>query len=86
MARPEVTGKRIIQRWFNKSQLATRYNVCTRSIERWVKGGKFPLGVRMPNGRWAWSDVTIELHERNLVGARQIPENLNAPELTTPAA
>jgi len=70
MARPEITGK-AIQRWFSKSQLASRYNVCTRSIERWVKGGKFPVGVRMPNGRWAWSDIAIEAHERSLVGGRQ---------------
>jgi hypothetical protein len=84
MARPEITGKKI-QRWFSKSQLAARYNVCTRSIERWVKGGKFPLGVRMPNGRWAWSDVTIELHERALVSSRQLPST-EAPAQASTAA
>jgi hypothetical protein len=56
-----------IARWYSKRQLADRYNVCPRSIERWVQNKKFPPGVRLPNGHWAWSDITIEAHERAMV-------------------
>jgi predicted site-specific integrase-resolvase len=56
-----------ISKWFTKRQLAERYNVHTRSIERWSVSGKFPRGCQMPNGRWRWSDVDIEQHEKGLV-------------------
>jgi predicted DNA-binding transcriptional regulator AlpA len=57
-----------IQRWFSKRQLAERYGVHPRSIERWSESGKFPRGRLLPNKRWAWTDAEIEAHERNLVG------------------
>jgi predicted DNA-binding transcriptional regulator AlpA len=56
-----------IQRWFSKREIANRYGVTPRSIERWVERGRFPAPVKLPNGRDAWSDVAITGHERGLV-------------------
>jgi predicted DNA-binding transcriptional regulator AlpA len=56
-----------ISRWFSKRELAQRYGVSTRSIERWSESGKFPRGVQL-NRRYYWSDAAIEAHERGLVG------------------
>jgi hypothetical protein len=74
MARPEITGKRI-RRWFSKRQLADRYSVATRTVDRWVAAGKFPAGIQWPNKRWYWSDIQVEDHERSLVGGRPLPES-----------
>jgi predicted site-specific integrase-resolvase len=57
-----------VQRWFSKRQVADRYGVSMRSIERWSESGKFPAGTQLPNKRWYWSDLEIETHERNFVG------------------
>jgi hypothetical protein len=57
-----------IQRWFSKREVAARYGVHPRSIERWSAAGKFPAGTQLPNHRWYWTDAEIETHERNLVG------------------
>jgi predicted DNA-binding transcriptional regulator AlpA len=57
-----------IQRWFSKREVAARYGVHPRSIERWSADGRFPRGRLMPNKRWAWSDLEIEQHERGLLG------------------
>jgi len=74
---------RKILRWYSKRQLADRYSVSTRSIERWTEAGKFPAGTRMPSGHWYWSDLDIEEHERKLTGARH-PKSTD-PELVAPA-
>ena len=57
-----------IQRWYSKREIAERYGVSMRSIERWSESGKFPRGTFLPNKRWAWTNLEIEAHERNLVG------------------
>ena len=57
-----------IQRWFSKRQVADRYGVSMRSIERWAESGKFPRGRQLPNSRWFWTDAEIEQYERDLVG------------------
>jgi predicted site-specific integrase-resolvase len=72
-----------IEKWLPKRSVAARYDTSTRTIERWVKSGKFPPPTRMPNGRDYWSDIVIEAHERSLVGDRQIPST--EPELGTAA-
>jgi len=56
-----------IQRWLSKRQVADRYGVHPRSIERWSAAGKFPRGTQLPNKRYYWSDIAIEAHERGLV-------------------
>jgi predicted DNA-binding transcriptional regulator AlpA len=57
-----------IRRWLSKRQVAARYGVHPRSIERWSESGKFPRGTQLPNKRWYWTDLEIEAHERGLVG------------------
>jgi predicted DNA-binding transcriptional regulator AlpA len=57
-----------IQSWLPKRKVAARYNASPRTIERWVKAGRFPKPTRLPNGRDYWTDAEIEAHERNLVG------------------
>jgi predicted site-specific integrase-resolvase len=69
-----MTTQPKIQRWFSKREIAGRYGVSMRSVERWVDGGKFPAPTRMPNGRDYWPDTTIEAHEQNLVIANVKPE------------
>jgi hypothetical protein len=59
---------RKVQKWFSKREVASRYGVHPRSIERWVESGKFPAGTQLPNKRWYWTDLEIEAHERGLVG------------------
>jgi hypothetical protein len=56
------------QRWFSKREVARRYGVHTRSIERWAEAGTFPRGTQFPNKHWFWSDAEIEQHEKALVG------------------
>src|SRR5258707_1010971 len=44
------------QRWLSKSEVAARFGVCSKSVERWGKlNGKFPAGRQLPNTRWVWS-------------------------------
>jgi hypothetical protein len=54
-----------ITRYFTKPRLAKRYGNTTRSIDRWRAAGKFPPpDMYLPNGQPAWTDETIEKHER----------------------
>jgi predicted DNA-binding transcriptional regulator AlpA len=63
-----MTTQSKIQRWFTKREVAARYGVHPRSIERWSENGTFPKGRQLPNHRWRWSDLEIEQHEKSLVG------------------
>jgi hypothetical protein len=57
-----------ILRWYRKKQLAERYSTTTRTVDRWVDAGKFPVpDGRLPNGAPLWADTTIENHERKSV-------------------
>jgi predicted DNA-binding transcriptional regulator AlpA len=56
-----------IRRWLSKREVAARYGVHPRSIERWSANGTFPKGRQLPNGRWRWTDREIEQHEKGLV-------------------
>jgi len=58
---------RFTKQWYGKRKVAERYGCSMRTVERWVKLGRFPKPVRMPNGRDYWADETIEEHERSLV-------------------
>jgi transposase len=40
-----------IQRWYGKKKVAARYDSSMRTIERWVKAGRFPKPTRLANGR-----------------------------------
>ena len=56
-------------RFRSKGNLADRYSVSPRTIDRWREEGKFPPpDLRLPSGSPRWSDDTITTHERALVG------------------
>ena len=59
-----------LQKWFSKTEVAARYNICPRTVERWVAAGQFPAGVLF-NKRWRWPVTVIESHERALVGGTE---------------
>lgn len=57
----------IKKRVFLQSDLAVRWDVSVRTVQRWRKGlgGKLPpADVRLPSGRTAWSDTLIETIEQ----------------------
>jgi predicted site-specific integrase-resolvase len=56
------------KRYRSKANLADRYSVSERTIDRWKDDGKFPpADLILPSGHPRWSDETIEQHERNAV-------------------
>jgi len=56
-------------RFRSKGNLADRYEVSERTIDRWREEGKFPPpDLVLPSGSPRWSDDTIFAHERALVG------------------
>jgi hypothetical protein len=56
-----------ISRWYSKRQVADRYSVSTRTVDRWRESKRFPIGTQMPTGRWYWSSCDIEKYEQQLV-------------------
>ena len=58
-----------VGRFFSKGELAARYGVHRRSIERWVMLRKYPPpDLTLPGGQVRWADHTVETHEISLVG------------------
>jgi predicted site-specific integrase-resolvase len=55
-----------------KRNVAERYSVSTRTVDRWKKDGRLPRPTRMPNGREAWTDEQLETNERNAVGGEAV--------------
>lgn len=56
------------KQYWGKPNLARRYGVSTRSIDRWRGDGKFPQpDLILPNGQPRWLDETVEAHERRSV-------------------
>jgi predicted DNA-binding transcriptional regulator AlpA len=74
------------QRWFSKRQVAERYGVCMRTVERWAESGRFPRGIRLSNKRFYWLDDVLMNYERSLVGggARAAIEQAAAAEAAAP--
>jgi hypothetical protein len=70
------------KRYHSKPELAERYRVSSRTIDRWRSDGLFPApDLVLPNGAPRWSDDTVETHERNAVGAAAraaLPDNPDA--------
>jgi hypothetical protein len=53
------------KRYHSKPALADRYQVSSRTIDRWRADGLFPQpDIMLPNGAPRWSSETIEAHER----------------------
>jgi hypothetical protein len=68
-----------IQRWFSKAELAVRFGVSPRSIDRWIRAKKFPSGIQTPNGHCLrWPDFVIEKAERGLMRNRLEPAGRSA--------
>ena len=55
-------------RYHSKRDLAARYHVVTRTIDRWCADGLFPPpDLVLPSGACRWSDELVTAHERNSV-------------------
>jgi hypothetical protein len=48
--------------WKGKKKVADRYDCSKKTIERWVKLGRFPKGIRFPNGHDYWTDEMLDAH------------------------
>jgi hypothetical protein len=58
-------------RYLSKSDLAARYRVVTRTVDRWRIDGHFPEpDLILPNGAPRWSDELVVAHERAAVGRK----------------
>jgi hypothetical protein len=58
-------------RYHSKSDLADRYRVVTRTVDRWRIDGHFPEpDLILPNGAPRWSDELVVAHERAAVGRK----------------
>ena len=67
-ARAAVEVTRPATRYHSKRDLAARYRVTTRTIDRWRMDGLFPQpDLFLPGGKCRWSDDTVVTHERNSV-------------------
>jgi len=63
-------------KYWLKPKLAERYGTTTRSIDRWRKARRFPEpDIELPNGWPAWSDTTVETHERACVANKATSDN-----------
>jgi hypothetical protein len=62
------------QRFYAKRDLAARYSIGVRSLERWIVRKRFPPpDIELPNGRKRWSDATVEAHEKASVVTAALP-------------
>jgi predicted site-specific integrase-resolvase len=48
------------RRYWTSIMVAERYSVTTRTLHAWVKDGRIARPTKLPNGRNAWTDETIE--------------------------
>jgi predicted DNA-binding transcriptional regulator AlpA len=46
--------------WSSKSQLAARYNISTRTIDRMRKRGQFPPPILIGDRTFRWDDQVVE--------------------------
>jgi len=66
----ETQASKAIQptRYHSKGDLAARYGVVTRTVDRWLGAGLFPKpDLFLPNGAPRWSDDLLVAHERAAV-------------------
>ena len=64
-----VTEKSNSERYYSRAELAERYRVSDRTIDRWRDAGLYPPpDLILPNGAPRWSDGVVITHERNSVG------------------
>jgi hypothetical protein len=64
-----VTEKSNSERYYSRAELAERYRVSDRTIDRWRDARLYPQpDLILPNGAPRWSDGVVIAHERNSVG------------------
>jgi hypothetical protein len=68
------------KRWHRKAQVAARYNVCGRTIDRAVEDGrlpppKYPLGPKIPY----WDGDDLDAHDRASTLSRPRQRKSEAP-------
>ena len=57
------------ERFYTKLELAERYRVNPRTIDRWRDTGRYPTpDLVLPNGAPRWSDKIVVAHEHASVG------------------
>ena len=60
-------------RYHSKADLAARYRVVTRTVDRWRLDRLFPEpDLILPNGAPRWSDEVVVAHERAAIGKKGI--------------
>lgn len=58
------------KQWSNKSQLAARYKISTRTIDRMRKRGQFPpADIQIGHRMVRWNDETVEKFLAERTGA-----------------
>jgi hypothetical protein len=76
MARPaEIAGRKFI----SKREVAVRYDVTTRSIDRWVKAKLLPASDLVINHRHYWLEAGLDRHDRRSVAERAAAKSQPAP-------
>jgi predicted site-specific integrase-resolvase len=66
-----------MKRMLTKKQMAERYQVTNRTVERWTADKILPAPTII-NKRWYFNEADIEQRERERMGAAQQPETNNA--------
>jgi hypothetical protein len=64
MARPvEVAGRK----YLGKPRLSIRYDITTRTVDRWVKAKVLPPPDLVVNNRPYWDEERLDRHDRRMV-------------------
>ena len=61
--------------YIRRRQLATRYQVTTRTIDRMIEDGRLPPPDLYNGKAPLWSDEKIEANERAAAARRLVPSN-----------
>jgi len=71
-----VTERSSNERYYSRTELAERYRVSDRTIDRWRDAGLYPQpDLILPNGAPRWSDGAVIAHERGSVAKHAKPES-----------
>jgi DNA-binding transcriptional MerR regulator len=59
-----------LRKFIAKREVAERYGVTTRTVDRWVKDEILPPSGRQVNGRHYWDQAVLEQHDRNSTASK----------------
>jgi len=69
--RSKAEEGKLATRYLSKADLAARYRVVTRTVDRWRLDRLFPEpDLILPNGAPRWSDEVVVAHERAAIGKK----------------